>query len=376
MSPARALVATVLLSACGPGSGAPDASTRPLPSATGSPVGAPASVDVGAPGAQLASDDGRLVLEVPAGVLAGETVRVQQVTNTAPGGVGGAYRLEPEGRSFAAPVRLTFKVEPGPALEELSVAWQEGQGYWLRVPASELVRDAVKRTITVNTRHFSGWTLVTGPTARDLHGTFTLDSSLDVPFVGVTGVADFTFAGEDPDVAFYLLAGSLTLPSPLAVGASSCVPAAPETPSLALRTNVAELRRAPAAFLWGVSGHWNLECTGPSGSSAELLLTAFDTQGIGASGCNRGYDGGVVLGPDRVRGTYVIDCGSRGLATASWSFDSNSCGTACPASLPCHTAAISCGSGTGTCVDVGLVPDGEPGGCPSPQTCLGGACAP
>lgn len=374
MNRGRALVAALAVCSCGPSNGPPDVSARPQPAAVGTPLGPPAAAEVGAPGGQLTSGDGRLVLEIPPGVVSARTTfQVQQVSNTAPAGVGAAYRLEPEGLTFSTPVRLTFTVDEAVPLSEVSVAWQEGQGYWLRLPANELVRDEVKRTISVSTHHFSGWSLVTGPTARDLHGTFTLDSSLDLPFAGATGVADFTFAGEDPDVAWYLLSGTITLPTPLAIGADSCVP---EDPSLALRTNIAELRTAPDAFLWGMSGHWKLACTGPSGSTAELLLTAFDTQGIGALGCDRGYVGNVVLGPDRVRGTYTIDCGVRGLATASWSFDSNACGTACASTLPCHTAVIDCGSGTGVCSDVGLVPDGAPGACPPPQTCLGGLCVP
>ena len=384
MKAVRALFAALSLVTFGlAGCGGPTPSTpsaRPRPAAPGTPIGVPSSLGVGSAGGRLASDDGRLVLDIPAGVVTGPAdFTIQALTNLAPGGVGSAYRLGPEGTLFPAPVTLTFHTElTGKSFDALSVAWQEGQGYWLRVPQSELTRDAAKKTITVTTRHFSGWTLVTGPTARDLHGTFTLDSTLDLPFAGATGSASFTFAGEDPGVAYYLLSGTITLPSPLALGTDSCVPTAPQTPTLALKTNIAELRASPPAFLWGTSGHWDLTCTGPSGTRADLLVTAFDTQGISHFNCARGYDGGspLVLGPERVQGTWALDCGARGSASASWNFQSNACGAACTSADPCHTAVLECATGVGVCTDNGLVPDGEPGGCPSPQLCLGGVCVP
>lgn len=380
MSRGRALWGLMVLIGCGPSGGAPDASVRPRPAPTGTGLDAPTVHAFDSTGGQLTSGDGRLSVVIPSGVLAGATeVQIQQVSNTAPGGVGSAYRLEPEGLLFAAPVTITFTADPsGPALEELSVAYQEGQGYWLHAPKADVVRDATRRTVTVTTRHFSGWTLVAGPTPRDLHGTFTFDSSLDIPFTGASGAATFTFAGEDPGVAWYLLAGTLTLPRPLPMGGDTCVPTAPEVETVNLRTNIAELRSSPAAFFWGLSGHWNLTCTGAAGSRAELLLAAFDTQGIGALGCARGYDAGLplVIGPDKLQGTYVIDCGVKGTATTSWDFVSNACGGACTPALPCHTASLDCASGTGVCLDDGVVPDGSPGACPSPQTCLGGVCAP
>ena len=135
MSPMRpasvllaASVAALLVGGCGTSSssgGGGGGSGRPQPSAPGTPIGDPTTDGVGTPGGVLASTDGFLVIEVPAGALPAATqVTVQEVTNLAPGGVGAAWKLGPEGTSFAKPVALTFYAGPiGRPVDELTVAF-------------------------------------------------------------------------------------------------------------------------------------------------------------------------------------------------------------------------------------------------------------
>lgn len=377
--PRLTLLTCAALVACGPpGGNGRDGGGPPVPTAIGAPVGEAQAASLDRLGGRVVADDGSLVIEIPAGALAQpRELSVQRVTNTAPGGVGQAYRLSPEGLTFAQPVTLTFTTT-GLALEQLTVAYQEGQGYWLRVAPGDVTIDTVAQLVRVRTTHFSGWSLVTTDTSRDLHGTFTLSSDLDLPYTGLSGSADFTWAGEDPGVSYYLLGGTITLPDPLTVGADECSPTAPETASLALRTNTAELRASPAAFSWGVSGHWTLTCVGPGGTSSQPLLTAFDTQGISHSTCARSFATGAtpITGPDRVQASFLVDCGAKGRTTATWRFSTSRCDTACVPANPCERGTWDCGSGTATCVSTGAVPDGEAGGCPAQQTCQGGACAP
>ena len=161
----------------------------------------------------MASPDGYLFVEVPPGAVpAGAQFSVQEVTNLAPGGIGPAWRLGPEGTTFPVPVTLTiFAGGTGRPLDEITVAWQDDQGYWHRAVPASVVRDPLARTLTVQTSHLSSWTLTTIPTARDFKGAFSVGTSLGSPFVA-TGDATFTFAGEDADATYYLLSGTLRAP--------------------------------------------------------------------------------------------------------------------------------------------------------------------
>ena len=344
-----ALLAAGLLlaaSACGKSS-TTTGTGRPTPTAQGTPIGPPATASIGSAGGSLTSPDGLLTLTVPAGTVPGSTsFTIQPITNLAPGGVGTAYLLKPEGTTFKQPVTLTFKADQalaaGHALDRLTVSTQESQGYWLRVPGTTVKRDAVAKTVSATTQHFSGWTLATGPTADDITGTFVFDSTLDSPIAGgsfrATGTASFTWAGEDPGVTYYLVAGTITLDPAIrdpdtGTVIATCTPTLPETVDLALRTNVAEARpnaTPTPRFDWGFSGHWNLSCTDGVSSFPYLLLTAFDTAGIAHFSCSGGYQLPVppddevppppVVTPAWERGTYTIRCSASDYSTASWDF--------------------------------------------------------
>src|SRR5690606_34882542 len=71
---------------------------------------------------------------------------------------------EPEGITFASPVRLTFRFTPeqvlGTASQLLRVASQTRDGFWELHETATL--DADEQTVSFDASHFSDWSLVTG----------------------------------------------------------------------------------------------------------------------------------------------------------------------------------------------------------------------
>ncbi|BDP43978.1 hypothetical protein DAETH_39470 (plasmid) [Deinococcus aetherius] len=149
-----------------PPSTQPPGPSQPVPpSPVGTPVGSPVTAVIGAAGGQLQLPGGSVRIDIPAGALSGDqTVGIQEMTNTAAGGVGRAYRLTPEGTTFAKPVRLTFGYTEeevvGTAPEALSLGYQDEGGVWrmYRRPT----RDPAARTVSVETNHFSTWSMLAG----------------------------------------------------------------------------------------------------------------------------------------------------------------------------------------------------------------------
>lgn len=131
----------------------------------GSPSGEAITKTIGPEGGAIESTDGRLALEIPAGALGSETaITVQPITNGTPGGRGLAYRLEPEGITFAEPVQLSFHYGDeeleGTGAGALLVAYQGSSGGW-KIPSAPSI-DEEARTVTVATSHFSDWSLLAG----------------------------------------------------------------------------------------------------------------------------------------------------------------------------------------------------------------------
>jgi hypothetical protein len=378
---AAALVLLVLVAGCGQtGSTAGGGgSGRPLPSLPGSPIGAPAAGDVGSQGGSIASADGFFLVEVPAGALPGSTaITIQQVTNLAPGGVGASWKLGPEGVVFARPAALTlYAGAAGRPLDELTVAYQDDQGYWHRVPPAEVATDQAAKTLTVQTSHFSSWTLTTAPTVRDLTGPFTITSVLGTP-VSTPGTATYTFAGEDALGQYYVSSGTISLPS-YPSGTATCTVTPPETADLPLRTNIAELSKAtPATFAWGASGHWNVTCidNGSGAITSALVTVGFDTQGINLVGCGLAAST-EVSGSNASVGAFTWDCSSkgRGQVSASWNYQSAACGTKCFPVNPCKTGTVLCDTGVAVCTEDGDLANGALCGAVGANlVCNAGAC--
>lgn len=165
----------LMLAACGgsgsdPGTGSDDPPPPQQPAtavatAVGTALGEAITSAIGPAGGMLESADGTLRVEIPAGALAMEqTISIQPITHHAHGNLGSSFRLGPEDVTFAAPVRLTFRLSPdqirGTAPQLLRVASQNSQGFWELHEAVTL--DAEAGTLAVTTEHFSDWSLVTG----------------------------------------------------------------------------------------------------------------------------------------------------------------------------------------------------------------------
>ena len=137
------------------------AATGAVATAVGVPNGTPVSASIGAAGGTLSSADGKLTLTVPANAVASAvTFTIQPITNEAPGATGIAYRLLPDGQTFAAPVKLAFSYEDqdlrGADPAALGVAFQDTKRFWRSMKTVQL--DQVNRKLTVSTTHFTDWT--------------------------------------------------------------------------------------------------------------------------------------------------------------------------------------------------------------------------
>jgi len=124
----------------------------------GTPEGDKVTKDIGPAGGTLVSPDGRMTLTVPQGALA-ETIpfSMQPITNKAGGGLGLAYRLEPDGKTFPTPLELTVHYDDqdleGTVPEALAIAYQDAKGAWHGQQSARLDQDA--KTLTVLTTHFT-----------------------------------------------------------------------------------------------------------------------------------------------------------------------------------------------------------------------------
>lgn len=164
------LTAAFSLSSCGGGDGgtAPTGSTpaTPVPTAAGTPIGEPVTKTIGAAGGSLSSaGTSAVTVTIPAGALAGDrVVGIQPITSEAPGAIGTAFRLSPEGASFSVPVQVTFKYTnedlKGSTPEAFGITYQDSDGVWRAM--KEVNHDKVAKTLTISTTHFSDWSKFSG----------------------------------------------------------------------------------------------------------------------------------------------------------------------------------------------------------------------
>ena len=200
-----ALVVLMFFVACGDDSTGPPpddgGNNNPQPQATapGTPNGTATTATIGAAGGTLASDDGLFAIDIPAGALSSDTtVTIQPITNTAWGGVGNGYRLEPNGLTFAQPIDLVFDVAPEILAETapafLDVAVQNSAGFWYVL--KNRTYDDVDGTLTCTTTHFSDYSNIEGVQIRP--GSATVGTSGTVSLY-VRICTRETIAG-DPDL--------------------------------------------------------------------------------------------------------------------------------------------------------------------------------
>jgi|ERR1035437_466637 hypothetical protein len=138
----------------------PSSETEVVYAATevGTPNGPAVTKSIGPAGGSLASPDGRLTVTVPQNALT-ETVAfsIQPITNKAGNGLGLAYRLEPNGKTFTTPLEISVRYDEkdleGTIPEALSLAYQDKQGAWHAQKSAKLDQSA--KTLTVATTHFT-----------------------------------------------------------------------------------------------------------------------------------------------------------------------------------------------------------------------------
>lgn len=312
------LVAAAL--ACGP-SGPPPAGPGlpggPIPPPAGETLGSPASKLVGPAGDTLfltSAGGASLTVVIPPGALSTEVdVTLTEISSTALGAVGSAYRLEPATLPLTAAITLTFMPPtPGPTVDALTSAYQDTLGYWFRV--YHATRDTTAGTLSVQTSRGGDWSLVTVATQRDLHGPFRLDSTMELPFTA-RGDVVLQFLGEDPVFIAYAPTGEIRVDTPTPKGAASCSPTSVNP--LPIHATLAEIKKTavPVSFRWGINGQWTLSC---DDGSTEFISTGFDTLGINHLRCTREYLGLPDISDTHVRGQYRIDCGSGRTVTGTW----------------------------------------------------------
>lgn len=132
---------------------------------------------IGPAGGELVSTDGSIRIIVPANAVQVNTeFGIQPISNTFYEGdqSKSAYRLLPEGKQFAQPVKIVLKYDvdelEGTVEDFLSIAWQQDDGAWKLEPTR---LDKQAKTLTVESTHFSDWMATGGFELRvdhkDLH---------------------------------------------------------------------------------------------------------------------------------------------------------------------------------------------------------------
>ena len=124
----------------------------------GKPNGPATTKSIGPAGGSIASPDGRITVTVPPNDVPGPVeFSITPITNQAQGGIGNAYRLEPNGQKFATPVEVSFKYTDqdleGTVPEALTVGYQDEKRAWHLQKMAKL--DQAAKIITISTTHFT-----------------------------------------------------------------------------------------------------------------------------------------------------------------------------------------------------------------------------
>jgi hypothetical protein len=177
------------------GAGVATVAVTPVGTATGTP----SQMLVPAAGGTVTSVDGKLKIDVPAGALAADQMlMIQPITSKAPGGVGPAYRLQPDGQTFAVPVTLTFTYDAADLAGSVALAWriayQDAMGRWNSV--TNVVRDDAAMTVSVQTSHFSDWSKLLA--LRLTPERAAVKAGDVVPLAALACEVSMTTMGDDP----------------------------------------------------------------------------------------------------------------------------------------------------------------------------------
>ena len=158
------LVLVMYVLGCGLFSDKGDAELVFAPTEVGTPEGEKVTKEIGPAGGALASKDGRITLTVPKNALT-ETLSfsIQPISNKAGTGIGLAYRLEPNGKTFTTPLDVSVRYEDkdleGTFPEALSIAYQDTSGGWLAFTTPQI--NTENKTLNISTTHFTDVSVVT-----------------------------------------------------------------------------------------------------------------------------------------------------------------------------------------------------------------------
>ena len=146
--------------ACNKDDSVDPANKIPLITAVGVPIGIPGSNTIDGSGGTLTSADGVVQLTIPAGAVSTTTVfSIQMLNNNCPGGVGNAYRLLPEGTTFAQPVTINFNYADSVTTDEkfIGIAYQDADHTWFAPKVISL--NMAGNNVSVQSKHFSDWSI-------------------------------------------------------------------------------------------------------------------------------------------------------------------------------------------------------------------------
>ncbi len=155
--------------------------------AVGTPSGETIKKDIGPAGGALSSPDGRLTLTVPPNALA-ETVKfsIQPITNNVQTGIGLAYRLGPDGKTFSTPLELSVRYEEsdleGTLAEALAIAFQDKDGKWRVLDPTRI--DGTNRSITFLTRHFTDFSFLAKMRLEPSNATLRVGETMQIRLIG------------------------------------------------------------------------------------------------------------------------------------------------------------------------------------------------
>jgi hypothetical protein len=194
------------------GTETPPQTIEAQPTPVGMPTGEPVTATIGPEGGTLVSEDGVLTLVVPAGAVTEPTeFGIQPITNESFGGIGGAYRLTPDGATFAQPVELRFtytdaEIE-GIASSALGVAFQTAEGFWEWQGARTV--DPTRHEITLPTDHFTDYSRVPGYRIRADRLQLELNGSTTVRVQGCLAGDAYNLASNGFMVPCFNLEGEI-----------------------------------------------------------------------------------------------------------------------------------------------------------------------
>ncbi|WP_423737301.1 hypothetical protein [Chitinophaga caseinilytica] len=144
-----------------------------IPQGIVTPVGVPDNTvevitkTIGPNGGSITSGDRSVVIDIPAGALSkDEQVSIQRITNNCPGHIGHAYRLKPEGVTFAKPVTVKmWHPETNGHFDSvfyhyqyIRAAYQDKNGMWTALTKASTGNDW--NAVYFETTHFSDWSLI------------------------------------------------------------------------------------------------------------------------------------------------------------------------------------------------------------------------